>query len=134
MPYLLDTNVVTQLLKRTPHIVAKYRRALEQGEQVYLGAVVYYEVKRGLLHVQAAKQLHQLDEDFRNVLQWAPVSDAAWDRAAYLWAECRRQGKPHDDDGDLLIAAQAHLLGAAVVTRNTRDFIGFQISMENWEN
>jgi len=90
MPYLLDTNVVTQLLKRTPHVVAKYRRALEQGEQVYLSAVVYYEVKRGLLHVRAPKQLHQLDEGFRNVLQWAPVSDAAWDRAAYLWAECRR--------------------------------------------
>ncbi|MBI3000864.1 MAG: PIN domain-containing protein [Deltaproteobacteria bacterium] len=134
MPYLLDTNVVTQLLKRNPHIVERYRDALERGEQVYLSAVVYYEVKRGLLHVGASKQLHQLDEDFRNVLQWAPVSDAAWDRAASLWAECRRQGKPHDDDGDLLIAAQAHLLGTVVVTRNTRDFMDFQINVENWEN
>ncbi|MBI2985755.1 MAG: PIN domain-containing protein [Deltaproteobacteria bacterium] len=134
MPYLLDTNVVTQLLKRTPQVVERYRRALERGEQVYLSAVVYYEVKRGLLHVQAAKQLRQLDEDFRNVLQWVPVSDTAWDQAAYLWAECRRQGKPHDDDGDLLIAAQARLLAAAVVTRNTRDFIDFQISTENWED
>ena len=134
MPYLLDTNVVTQLLKRTPPLVEKYRHALERGEQVYLSAVVYYEVKRGLLHLGAARQLRQLDEDLRNVLQWAPVSDAAWDRAAYLWAECRRQGKPHDDDWDLLIAAQAHLLEAVVVTRNTRDFIDFQISTENWEN
>jgi len=134
MPYLLDTNVVTQLLKRTPRVVESYRHALEQGEQVYLSAVVYYEVKRGLLHLGAAKQLRQLDEDFRNVLRWAPVSDAAWDQAAYFWAECRRQGKPHDDDGDLLIAAQAHLLGVALVTWNTRDFIDFQISTENWEN
>ena len=134
MPYLLDTNVVTQLLKRAPHVVERYRHALERGEQVYLSAVVYYEVKRGLLHVGAAKQLRQLDEDFRNVLQWAPVSDETWNRAAYLWAECRRQGKPHDDDGDLLIAAQARLLGAVVVTRNTRDFIDSQISVENWEN
>jgi predicted nucleic acid-binding protein len=134
MSYLLNTNVVTQLLKRTPRVVERYRHALERGEQVYLSAVVYYEVKRGLLHVGAAKQLRQLDEDFRNVLQWAPVSDETWDRAAYLWAECRRQGKPHDDDGDLLIATQAHLLGAVVVTRNTRDFIDSQISVENWEN
>ena len=134
MPYLLDTNVVTHLLKRTPPVVKKYRHALEQGDQVYLSAVVYYEVKRGLLHIRAAKQLRQLDEDFRNVLQWAPVSDAAWDGAAQLWAECRRRGKPHADDGDLLIAAQAHLLEAVLVTRNTRDFIDFQIRMENWEN
>lgn len=134
MPYLLDTNVVTQLLKRTPRVVETYRLALGRGEQVYLSAGVYYEVKRGLLHVGAAKQLRQLDENFRNVLQWAPVSDATWDRAAYLWAECRRQGKPHDDDGDLLIAAQAYLLEAMLVTRNSRDFIDFQISVENWEN
>jgi tRNA(fMet)-specific endonuclease VapC len=134
MPYLLDTNVVTQLLKRNPRVVERYRDALERGEQVYLSAVVYYEVKRGLLHVAATKQLHQLDADFRNVLQWAPVSDAAWDRAAYLWAECRRQGKPHDDDGDLLIAAQVQLLGAVVVTRNIRDFTDLQIKVENWES
>ena len=43
-------------------------------------------------------------------------------------------GKPHDDDGDLLIGAQAHLLAAVVVTRNTKDFIDLQISVENWEN
>ena len=134
MPYLLDTNVVTQLLKRNPSVVEKYRRTLELGEQLYLSAVVYYEIKRGLLHLGAAKQLRQLDEDFKDVLYWAPVSDATWDRAAYLWAECRRLGKPHDDDGDLLIGAQAHLLAAVVVTRNTKDFIDLQISVENWEN
>ena len=133
MPYLLDTNVVTQLLKRTPPVVEKYQRVLQQGEQVYL-SVVYYEVKRGLLHLGATKQLQQLDVGFKNVLHWAPVSDATWDRASYLWAECRRRGKPHDDDGDLLIAAQAHLLGAVVVTRNTRDFTDFQVSVENWES
>ena len=134
MPYLLDTNVVTQLLKRNPRVVERYRRALELGEQIYFSAVVYYEIKRGLLHLGAEKQLRQLDEEFKNVLYWAPVSDATWDRAAHLWAECRRQGKPHDDDGDLLIAAQAYQLGAVVVTRNTRDFIDLQIGVENWEN
>ena len=134
MPYLLDTNVVTQLLKRTPSVVEKYRRALELGEQVYFSAVVYYEIKRGLLHLGAARKLRQLDEEFKDVLDWASVSDATWDRAASLWVECRRQGRPHDDDGDLLIAAQAHLLGAVVVTRNTKDFMDLQISVENWEN
>jgi predicted nucleic acid-binding protein len=134
MPYLLDTNVVTQLLKRSPRVVERYRRAPELGAQIYFSAVVYYEIKRGLLHLGAAKQLQQLDEEFKNVLYWGPVSDATWDRAAHLWAECRRQGKPHDDDGDLLIAAQAYVLGAVVVTRNTKDFTDLQISSENWED
>jgi predicted nucleic acid-binding protein len=77
MPYLLDTNVLTQLLKRTPHVVARYRTVLERGEPVYLSAVVYYEVKRGLLHVGATNQLRQLDENFKSVLPWVTVSDAA---------------------------------------------------------
>lgn len=133
MPYLLDTNIVTRILKRTPQVVARYRTALESGEPVYLSAVVYYELKRGLLHVDARTQLRQLDEGFKSVLPWAPVSDTTWDRAAHLWADCRRQGRPHDDDGDLLIAAQAEALGAVVVTRNTRDFTDFPMIAENWE-
>ncbi|MEK7878238.1 MAG: PIN domain-containing protein [candidate division NC10 bacterium] len=133
MPYLLDSNVITRLLKRTPQIIDRYRTVLESREPVYLSVVVYYEVKRGLLHVGAVNQLRQLDENIKSVLRWASVSDVAWDRAAYLWADCRRQGRPHDDDGDLLIAAQANTLGAVVVTRNTRDFTDLQVAVENWE-
>jgi tRNA(fMet)-specific endonuclease VapC len=133
MPYLLDTNALTQLLKRTPRVVGRYRTSLERGEPVYLSAVVYYELKRGLLHVEATNQLRQLDENFKNLLPWGTVSDSAWDRAAHLWADCRRQGRPHDDDGDLLIAAQAMVLGAVVVTRNARDFADLRVPIENWE-
>jgi len=133
MPYLLDTNVLTQLLRRITPVVDRYRGALERGEPIYLSAVVYYEVKRGLLHLRATSQLRQLEEDFRGVLLWLTVSDAAWDKAAQLWAECRRQGRPHDDDGDLLIAAQANTLGAVVVTRNIRDFVDLEVAVENWE-
>jgi len=133
MSYLLDTNVVRQLLRRKAGIVDRYRGALGRGEAVYLSVVVYYEVKRGLLHVGASRQLRQLDEDFKRVLPWATVSDGIWDRAAQLWADSRRQGRPHDDDGDLLLAAQAEALGAVLVTRNTRDFIDLQLPVENWE-
>lgn len=133
MSYLLDTNVITQLLKRTSAVVQRYRVVLERRDVIYLSAVAYYEVKRGLLHLGASRPLRQLDENFRNVLHWLPVSDATWDHAAQLWADCRWQGRPHDDDGDLLIAAQARALGAVVVTRNTRDFADLQVTVENWE-
>ena len=75
-----------------------------------------------------------MDESFKNVLDWLPVSDSAWDVAARLWADCRRRGRPHEDDGDLLIAAQAGALDAVVVTRNARDFADLHVTVENWES
>ena len=84
MPYLLDTSVITQLLRRTPHIVDRYRATLERGEAIYLSAVVYYEVKRGLLHMGAARQLRQLDEHFI-----APVPQTPCDALhALIWSPC----------------------------------------------
>ena len=51
MPSLLDANVITQLLKRNARVIHRYRTVLEQGQTVYLSVVVYYQVKRGLLHL-----------------------------------------------------------------------------------
>jgi predicted nucleic acid-binding protein len=133
MPYLLDTNALTQLLKRSPGVVERYRGALQSGEPIYLSVVADYQLKRGLLHLGATRQLQQLDGQFKAVLPWAPVSEATWDQAAHLGAECRRQGRPHDEDGDLLLAAQAKALGAVVVTRNTRDFADLQVPVESWK-
>jgi hypothetical protein len=45
------------------------------------------DTRRGLLHLGAAKQFRQLDEDFKDVLYWAPVSDATWDRTASDWLQ-----------------------------------------------
>lgn len=73
MPYLLDTNALTQLLKRSPGVVDRYRSALDRGEPVYLSAVVYYEVKRGLLHLGATRQLQHLDVNTRNTRDFADL-------------------------------------------------------------
>ena len=106
MPFFLDSNVVTQIIRRMPHVVNRYRATLEHGEPIYLSALVHYEVKRGLHHLGATQQLRRLEEDVKAVLPWAPITDADWEKAAELWAECRRSGKPHEADGALLIGAQ----------------------------
>jgi predicted nucleic acid-binding protein len=78
-------------------------------------------------------QLRQLDDHFKRVLPWVDVAEDTWDRAAHLWAESRRRGRPREDDGDLLIAAQALALNAVVVTRNVRDFVDLQVPVVDWE-
>jgi len=51
--------------------------------------------------------------------------------AAQLWADRRRQGRPHDD-ADLLIAAFTRLLRATLVTNNTVDFADLGVPLVDW--
>ena len=135
MPYFLDTNVVTQLLKRNPRLVERYRNALERGEQVYLSAVVYYELKRELLRAKKSHGLNRLDS-FVNAApgRYLPLSDEALRLAAELWARSRQEGRPTAEstalDIDVLIAAQVLSFGAAasevtVVTMNPKHLSRF---------
>ena len=54
-----------------------------------------------------------------------------WIDAARLWADRRRQGRPHDD-ADLLIAAFTRRLRATVVTNNTADFMDLGVPVVDW--
>lgn len=101
--------------------MARVAEASRSNARVYLCPVVYYEVRRGLLERSASRQLHEF-ESLAASLLWVDFGRAMWDDAAQTWAACRRRGRPHDDDADLLIAAYARQLAATLVTINTHDF------------
>lgn len=80
--------------------------------------MVYFEVRRGLYH----RDSRALLEDFEQVarrMRWREFDRRMWETAAALWARMRRTGRPASD-ADVLIAAFAAVLGASVVTHNTR--------------
>ncbi|HHH41637.1 MAG TPA: type II toxin-antitoxin system VapC family toxin, partial [Chloroflexi bacterium] len=112
--YLLDTNIVTAILRKNPQVADRLRAALASNARVFISAVVYYEIKRGLLKRDASRQLAAFEEMVRH-LEWLDVERTHWDAAAALWAESRRAGAPIND-ADLLLAAQARQIRAVVVT------------------
>jgi len=136
MGLLLDTNVLIRLChpKNQPELLRWFdewmaRAAHSNAVQVYLSPVAEYEAKRGYLY-----KLHKSDSNndsllalarlnkLRELMPRAQLDDAAWRRAANLWAEARLNGyqtaPDHHIDWDVIIASQALELDAVVVTSN----------------
>lgn len=101
--FVLDTNTVSQILRHHSAVLARLGEAAGGGDDLYMCPVVFYELWRGLAYRDARRQLEDLDT-FTRALKWVDYERAMWTDAARLWADRRRQGRPHDD-ADLLIAA-----------------------------
>ena len=127
--YILDTNMVTAILKKDRHVTGCFRKALAGNARIFISPVVYYEIRRGLLWRDAAAQLTAFDE-LAGRLEWLSVDRAHWEAAAVLWAECMKRGIPAND-ADLLLAVQARHERAVIVT-NDRDFDRLDVDRENW--
>ena len=69
-----------------------------------------YEARRGMLHKRMTRALRRLDQ-LKSALHYSTLSTAVMMRAAELWAQARRRGRPTADpkelDGDVILAAQA---------------------------
>ncbi len=130
--YVLDTNVISDLVKGHPLVYARVQNARTAGERLILPQPVYYEVLRGLLWINASARIKTLQESLLPIFQWKAIVDADWIRAAYLWAETVSAGKQLDDV-DLLVAAVATRLNAVVVSSDT-DYDAVTVKRENWRD
>ena len=128
--YLLDTNLVSGILRKEPTPTQRLRGAMVAEDTVFLSAVVYYESKHGLLKRDAKNQMDAL-EHLVGELVWCDVLRDDWEIAAEKWAARMTHGAPIED-ADLLIAVQAKRSGATLVTDNEKYFDGLGVKVENW--
>lgn len=88
-----------------------------QGARLVVPETADYEVRRELIRSGRVAGIERLDELCAG-LSYAPLSTAVMRDAAALWAEARNSGYPTAHhaalDGDVLLAAQARRLAAAV--------------------
>jgi predicted nucleic acid-binding protein len=131
--FLLDTNILSELVRRQPHpkVLAQFQGA--PNHQLFTSAVSIEEIRFGcslVPHGEAkwrtvlAKVLSRvtiLDFDYATAI-----------RAGELRAEWKQVGRPISyEDG--LIAAAALVAGLTLVTRNVRHFDHVNgLMMENW--
>jgi len=132
--YMLDTNICSFYMRRRPDIVTeRLERAVFGGASVVISAVVYSELKDGVLAAKASPALPELLDEFLDrldgVLSW---DRAAADATALIRQALNRAGTPISPN-DSAIAGHALALGATVVTNNTREFdrvVGLRV--EDW--
>ena len=130
MRYLLDTNVVSDLVRDPQGRVAQRIRKVGEA-QVCTSIIVAAELRYGTAKKGSSRLTSQLDAVLAalEVLPFEAPADAEYGSLRSL---LERAGKPIGAN-DLLIAAQALALGHTIVTDNEREFSRVRgLRLENW--
>jgi len=139
MIYVLDTNVLSELMRPEPHAAvfdwvaaqpraALYTTSLCRGE-ILAGIAIMPDGRRRAALAESAAAM--FGEEFRGRI--LPFDAEAATAYAEFFAIRRKRGRPIETT-DLIVAATAHAHDAAVVTRDTGGFEGCGLTLVNpWE-
>lgn len=133
---ILDTNVLSELLRPTPARQVERWLATQDGAKVYFTTVGEAELRHGVSILPAGKRRSALTtaiegllgEDFRDRI--LPFDRPAARAYAIIAAERRAAGRPISQF-DCQIAAIARAREATVATRNISDYEGCGIELIN---
>ncbi len=132
MEYLLDTNILTPILKRNKTILDKAKDVKLQGDRLFISCITYFESEGGLLAVNATKQLAMLKNLCSNDIQVLFLDQMEIiHTASRIYADLRRNGTPIQFP-DILIAATA-MYHHLVLVSNDSDMLRVKgLALENW--
>ncbi len=130
MRYLLDTNVVSDLVRNPQGRVAQQIRKIGEG-QVCTSIIVAAELRYGAAKKESPRLTAQL-EAVLGALEVVPFEAPADTTYGLLRVHLEQAGRPIGAN-DLLIAAQAVALGFTIVTDNESEFARINgLRRENW--
>lgn len=126
---ILDTNVVSELLRAAPAPPVETWLAGQDGADIYLTAISEGELRYGVAVLAEGRRREalaeaisgMLEEDFRDRI--LPFDSTAAGEYARIGAVRRAAGQPISQF-DCQIAAIARAHDAAIATRNVTDFEG----------
>ena len=134
MKYLLDANVISELLRERPDLVVAEKFRLH-AKRCSLAAPAYYELAFGIAVLPGGARKRALETGFGAIT--AAMRVISFDRDAARWVadENARLRKKGITSGtlDAQIVAIAATKGMVVVTRNVRDFGHYRgVQLETW--
>ncbi len=137
---ILDTNVLSELMKPTPAAEVVDWMAAQPAASLYATSITQAEILHGLLLLPAGRRRRALEaaatsmftEDFAGrILGFGPDEAPPYARIA---SDRRRGGRPISHF-DAQIAAIARSTRAAVATRNLADFEGCGVALvDPWKS
>jgi toxin FitB len=133
---ILDTNVISELLRPAPEPRVEQWLSAQDGLNVYLTSISEAELRYGLAIMGNGKRRAALVDAVDRILREdlagriLPFDSNAAHSFATIAASRRAAGRPIAQ-ADCQIASIAHTRGATVATRNTPDFEGCEIDLIN---
>ena len=132
--YLLDTNIISELIKPEPNLNVLQQFELLQNE-LSISSVVWHELRFGWLKMPDSKRKQAIGIFIHDVVSLLPI--VPYDsQAARIHAEIRVEAQKSGQTlpfADGQIAAIAMSQGLSLVTRNTKDFEAIVgIRLINW--
>ena len=130
MMYLLDTNVIIDIIANNKTVIERFKQVFARSI-IRIPDIVFYEVKRGFDYSDK-KNLLPAFLEFERRCSIVYQTRQSLEIAAKNYALLRKAGTPVED-GDLLIGSLAIANNAILVTNNTKHLSRLQgIQLENW--
>ena len=140
MSFLLDTNVVSELIRKSPAPAVEAWAAGQVLEDLFFSTVGEAELRYGAAIMPTGRRREALWGDIERMLHEAfenrilPFDSDAAGAYAEIAAARRSLGRPVEPI-DCQIAAIARSRGMTVATRNIRDFEGIGLELiDPWTN
>ncbi|MEK8018626.1 MAG: type II toxin-antitoxin system VapC family toxin [Candidatus Parabeggiatoa sp.] len=131
MPYLLDTDTCSYIMKRHPLSVLKHLQTIEMST-IGISSMTLAELRYGVERLNSSRFTQQDVDLFVTHLTVFAWDAEATQYYAILRADLERKGLPIGNM-DMLIAAHSLRLNAILVTNNQRHFSRIAgLKLENW--
>lgn len=133
---LLDTNVISELVRRAPEPAVEAFLRGQPRLSIYTASICEAEVRQGLARMPAGRRRNELTRRITELFDTAfadrilTFDSAAADIYGAIRTSRERAGRPITVE-DAMIAATARAYGVAIVTRNEGDFAGCGVQIIN---
>lgn len=133
---IIDTNIISEMMKPSPDesVIAWFDR--QEASWLFITTITIAEISYGLHALPTGSRRSLLEDTFTTAIEHAfKHRILSFDEsAAYLYGKImsvrKKLGRPLGIlDGQ--ISAIAHVHGAAVATRNVKDFVDCEIDLIN---
>ena len=131
--YCLDTNIVSEILRKNATVRKHMERAFKNDNPVFICSIVYYEIVRGLKAAGKTRKLKEFLELYTSLphLFFDRENYEVVEKATEIYVQLHRGCQIEDDD--IFIAAIALVNDCTLVTANTRHFERVEgLKLINW--
>lgn len=133
---LLDTNIISELMKPVPAAKVMYWLDKEEVTELFISTITIAEIAYGINALAKGRRKQSLEDAFYKAINESFKHRHLYfdENAAHaygkLMAKRKEQGKPLSIlDGQIAAIATVH--GAAIATRNVKDFSNLNLELIN---